>query len=582
MSPVLPASAKTPPKPVVGTAREPLKLEGEHRFTATIGGKLRSVTDLAKKDFADAGIKPTPQQIVDRVADYGTLNAHRFGNISDVVPGDVFIAPIPVAKAAPRKEAGTPAQALAQNAALDEAKKAEAERGLPGLKKAVEAWLQNVDQFGASANDKMQMAQGYLKQPAAELLPADTRAKLQAIGHPPVTAENLAGLHGRWNNLSEVGEGEVGTDGKKLSSAERADLRKSTEASLNKATELALDANKHLAGTAEYAGLESLVGRPISLKPGQAAAAPEAAPAPGRTQQGGGKLTNAQQAVADAQADDRLHNRQANQKAAATQVAQTASKAEVGEAVAQLNANPEGDVKKLALKGILERTKEAGVTGPDVDLLTTALNSSNPPDVKRAEKNVKSMIEHLQQDPYAPLGARGLPYSSAIAKAKQQGVKLSAEDQKWVDFATSKINGATADAPKSAAFERATGQVGKEATALPEHGNISPSKRAELAELVKAAQTAGVTGENLEKIKTALSRPNPRDQDAALADVMARVRKLQASPSLALRTDWVAETKTLLKKAEGIKALPTEAGDDKTAIDNLRALTQKMYPDKKA
>ena len=492
-------SNRTAPASAPDYSRPPSKLpEGTDANSFVTIEPNHTIWEQAKQDLIESGVKtPRIGQINKRKGEYEAANAGRKGlNLSHTVEGDQVAKPAPLPKVgftAGAAGSGKPsltgpdAQAAAkrqtENTKEVEARALAAEK--PVFQKGTDAI---VDGFKNAKSPKAQgdaidLAKQQLKQPGAALLSPESKKALEGVANT-LKAEQLTTI------LTTIAKPPISAENKK-------------------AIETILDQNKHLAGQGEYVALEHAIARPISppapAMAGQiadlnaraaadratAAAAEEARVHPHGTSPA--HVGPADQKRSDDAAAASAQARQANRTAEVKGMAEAA----VGDAAKQLRANPQAQVDKKDLQEKLDTAKKYGVTsGADVDTLQKAIAAPNPPAVKRAENQLNAALAKLKEHPDQMPHGFGL--RTAIEEAKLMGIKPTPDDQKWVDYATKKLNGQSASIPGREKDDfhkgeiRATNQGGRSDALAAQAKSVSAKtmttdQRAELETLLSSA-----------------------------------------------------------------------------------------------
>ncbi len=431
-------------------SREPSRLpEGTDKNSFITIEPNQRIWDRAKKDLLDSGVKnPSVPQINNRLGDYEKANAGRL-NLSELIAGDQVSKPAPlpnVGYTAGANGAGKPgqtgpaaqAEALRQAANTKEVEAKALAAAQPAFRQGTEAIIAGFNNAKSpkAQSDAIDLARQQLKQPGAALLSADDKKNgkkaLEGVANS-LKASELTPV------LTLIAEPPISAENKKQ-------------------IETILDGSKHLAGQGDYIALETAIGRKISAPApamaGQiaeikakadadratAAAAQEAKLHPHGTSPG--HVSPADQKRSDDAADAATRARQA----ARTEEAKGKATGSVAGAAASLRANPQGQVDTKDLQEKLDAAKKYGVTsGADVETLKQAIAAPNPPAVKRAETQLKAALDKLKENPEQRF--KGFAMRNAIEEAQLMGVKPTPDDQKWIDYATKKLNGQPASIP---------------------------------------------------------------------------------------------------------------------------------------
>ena len=401
----------------------------ENTFVRIASG--RKIWDQAKQDLLDSGVKkPSVPQINDRLAEYAKANAGRL-NLSELIPGDQVSKPAALPKAgytagasssAKAAQTGPGAQAVARQQ-VEATKETEA-RALaaaqPAFQKGTDAIIAGFNNAKSpkAQSDAIDLAGQQLKQPGAALLSADSKKALEGVANS-LKASQLTPI------LTTIAKPPISAENKK-------------------AIETILGQNKHLAGQGEYIALETAIGRPVS--PPAPAMAGQIAEINAKAEADRATAAAAQEAKLHPHGTSPMHVSPADQKRS--------------DDAASLRANPQGQVDKKDLQEKLDTAKKYGVTsGPDVETLKQAIAAPNPPAVKRAETQLKAALDKLKEHPEQL--PNGFAMRSAIEEAKLMGIKPSTEDQKWIDYATKKLNGQPASIPGREKEDFRRGEIGQ-------------------------------------------------------------------------------------------------------------------------
>ncbi len=440
------SSNRTANTPAPDYSREPSTLpKGTDENSFITIKPNQKIWDQAKKDLLDSGVKkPSVTQINNRLGDYEKANAGRL-NLSELIPGDQVSKPAPLPNAgytAGANGAGKPGQTgpEAQAAAKQQTettKEVEARALMaakPAFQKGTDAIIDGFKNAKSpkAQSDAIDLANQQLKQPGAALLSPESKKALEGVANS-LKSSQLTTI------LTTVAKPPIPAENKK-------------------AIETILDGNKHLAGQGDYIALETAIGRQISppapAMAGQiaeinakadadratASAAQEAKLHPHGTSPG--HVSPADQKRSDDAADAATRARQA----ARTEEAKGQATGSVAGAAASLRANPQGQVDKKDLQEKLDAAKKYGVTsGADIETLKQAIAAPNPPAVKRAETQLTAALDKLKAHPEQI--QNGFAMRNAIEEAKLMGVKPTPDDQKWIDYATKKLNGQPASIP---------------------------------------------------------------------------------------------------------------------------------------